>query len=284
MIRTFALSILIATCVLTPYLLFGHRSLVYVLMGVALASVSYLVFYRRLEFLAAGSTHAALFATSLAILVEYHTGVSYYLTSVCLGLMVVYIAGALIRSGMDPQKASAIIVSASSALAVISAHYVLRTVPGRVSLASLVLGDPLLISRDEALFGVTASIAVIVAVTVVRTEVVESSIDTVSARIAGVRVNLLELFVYTIVGFSSVVMLRLAGYVMEHVFLLLPAISSARFSSTTSEHFLSTLLVGAFAASIGYALGYVLKLAPTGVTGIVIIAIWLVFSASRWGR
>lgn len=284
MTRVASILAAVAACVLLVYVFFGYRPLAYVLMGTALASVSYVVYYRRLEFLAAGSTHAALFATSLAVLVEHYTGVTYYYASIPLGLLVVYIAGLLIKSGMDPGKASAVVVSSSSALAVVSAHYALRTVPGRISLSALVLGDPLLLTRDEVVLGALASIVIVLAVAMMRSDVVESSIDAVSARLAGIHVNLLEISIYTVIGFSAVALLRFAGYVMEHVFLLLPAIASSGLSRTTSEHFLFTILVGAMSASIGYTFAVFLKLAPTGVTGIAIIVLWVLSRGMGWKK
>lgn len=276
------LAAITACLAVLAFLGFGYHVVVYTLMGVALASVSYVVYYKRLEFLAAGSTHAALLAVALGVVLEYYTGVSYYLAAVPVGLLVVYAAGALVRLGLDPGKASATIISASSALAVIATYYALRLVPGRVSLSALVLGDPLLLTREEALFGAVVSIATLLAILSVRVVVVETSVDEVSTRLAGVNTLLYDFAVYTIIGIATIAMLRFAGYVMEHVFLLLPATAAARFSRSSKDHLVQTMTVGAVSAMLGYVVSYTVGLAPTGVTGLMLIGMLVAGYAGGW--
>lgn len=249
-----------------------HRGLAYVAMGTAMAATSYIVYYKKLEFLAAGSTHSALLATAVGLVVEHYAGVGYYLVSIPLGLLLVYVAGALTRKrGVSPEKASAIIVSAASALAVIVVYYALTAIPARLSLSALILGDPLLLTRNEVYLALTISALLLLCVTVIHRVVVELSVDPVSASLAGVHVELYELLSYTVIGIASVGLLRLAGYVMEHVLLLLPAIVASAYAKSSKEHFVLTVLVGGFAASLGYFAGLLFYTVPTGVTGLVLI-------------
>jgi zinc/manganese transport system permease protein len=262
----------------------AYRGLAYVAMGLALAAVSYVVYYKRLEFLAAGSTHAALFAAVVGLLAEHYTGVSYLAFSLPAGLSLVYAAGFMVKKGSSPGKAAAVVVSAASALAVLSAHYVFARVPARVSLSALILGDPLLLTRSEALVATVVSAALVSAALAARRVVVELSVDPVSVELAGVKAGLYELASYTLIGVAAVGLLRLAGYVMEHVLLLLPAIAASAYSSSTREHMLLTLLLGAFSASLGYVVGVVFNTVPTGASGLLLIGALLLRYLMRWVR
>ncbi|MEM4912668.1 MAG: metal ABC transporter permease [Desulfurococcaceae archaeon] len=252
-----------------------YRLIAYVAMGGAMAAISFVVYYRRLEFLAAGATHSALLAVVLGVLLEYYTGLNHYVLALLIGLAVIYAAGVLVKMGLTPEKASALLVSFTSASAVLSVHYALTMMPGRVSLSALILGDPLLLTVDEAVLGITLSFTIIAAVYLLRRAVVETSVDEVSAKIAGLNTAFYDLVVYTLIGAVTIGMLRLAGYVMEHVFVLLPALATAEFSGSTDEHLVLTITAGVLSALLGYLLSYLVRSIPTGVTGLLLLALFI---------
>lgn len=279
--RALAVLLLVVTAFTALYLALTSSLLrlllaAYVFMGLAFSAVSYIVYYKKLEFLAAGSVHAALFTVALGVLLEALTGVSYYVYALLTGLLIVCAAGFASGRLISPEKASAIVVSSTSATAVLLSYYILTRMPGRVSLSALILGDPLLLTELEAYAAIASSLAVLAATLAIRLVLVEISADSVGARLAGASTVLYELVAYMLIAFTTVGLLKLAGYVMEHVLLMLPAISAAVASKSTREHFALTLLYGAFSSSTGFLLARVFGASPTGLTGVVLILLLLV--------
>ncbi|MEM0000310.1 MAG: metal ABC transporter permease [Desulfurococcaceae archaeon] len=257
------------------------RVLAYVFMGLALSSISTLTYYRRLEFLAAEAVHVSLLAVTLGTLLEYYTGLTYMAYAVITGLLPVYATAIMIRRGFSQEKASAVIVSLTSALSVITIHYALTSAPVRYSLSGLILGDPLLLTRVDAVTALAISLGLFIVVTLTFQEVVETSIDAESASLLGIRVRLYDFVAYTAIGVASVGLLKLAGYVMEHVLLLLPAITASSYSTGVKAHYMNTVLLGTSLTALGYALSYVLNTAPTGLTGILLFVVLVIGHVKR---
>lgn len=246
------------------------RVLAYVFMGLALSSVSTFIYYKRLEFLAAGAVHASLLAVTLGILLEHYTGLTYIVYAAVTGLFPVYATAIMIKYGFSQDKASAIVISLTSALSVIIIHYTLTSIPVRYSLSGLILGDPLLLTRTDAAIALAISLGLFILVTLTFQEVIETSINVELASVLGVRVWFYDFVAYTIIGVASVGLLKLAGYVMEHVLLLLPAITASLYSTSTKTHYVNTVLLGASLTALSYALSYILNTAPTGLTGVML--------------
>lgn len=265
------LFILFTTSFITMILYDPLKILAYVSMGIALSSTSLIIYYRRLEFLAAESVHIALLAVTLGYILEYYTGISLIIYSLIIGLFLVYTTALLIKLGLAQEKASAIIIALVSALTVISIHFSLMKIPMRYSLSSLMLGDPLLLTKQESIIAILISVGLATMVVLFIRELIEISIDPVSASVLGLRTWFYEILVYFIVGVASVGLLRLAGYVMEHVLLLSPAIIASLFSNSISEHYLITVLLGSSLTSMGYVLSIILNTTPTGLTGLLLL-------------
>jgi zinc/manganese transport system permease protein len=256
----------------------GLNGVAYMLMAMSMGAVSFIVYYRRLEFLAAGSVHASLLSVTVGHVIA-HSLVGFsdiyvyivLLVGMSLGLAIVYFVGLLIRTGFSQEKASAIMVSTTTTLSVIAMHYAITHIPARYSLSSLILGDPLLVSSDEAVLGIVISIGVIVGVAIGRRVIVEMSIDEVSTSILGVKAPLYDALTYTLIGVTAIGLLRFAGYVAEHVLLLIPAQVGALYARSLRDHYYGTILLGVTSASVGYAGALLLNMPPVGVTGLFLI-------------
>jgi zinc/manganese transport system permease protein len=256
------------------------RSTAFILMATAMSSTSFLVYYKRLEFLAAGSVHTSLLAVTLGYIGAYYVlgGVesmhgysTVFLLAITVGLVIIYLIGVLIRRGVSQEKASAIGVSLATTLSVIAIQYALTTIPIRYSLSSIILGEPLLISRDEAIIGIAISLSILVLSILFHREIVETSIDPISASLTGIKTGVYDFLVYTLIGFSSIGLLKFAGYVMEHVLLLLPATIAVYYSGSLREHYVGTLVIGISSSSIGYSLSLLSNTPPAGLTGLILI-------------
>lgn len=268
------------------------RAIAFVLMGIAMSSTSYIVYYKRLEFLAAESVHISLFSITLAYIIVYSLiGVQDYvlytynvlLVAFINGLFLVYLVALMIKRGLSQEKASAIVVSLTTAFSVIAIQYALTNMPMQYSLSSIILGEPLLMRREEALIGVIISLIIVITTSLLRREIVNTSIDPVSASLAGVKISLYDFIIYTLIGVTSIGLLRFAGYVMEHVLMLLPATITVFYSRNMREHYIGTLVLGASASAAGFALSIYLDTPPAGLTGVLMI-IPLVIGLIREGR
>jgi len=257
------------------------RVLAFTLMGLAFSSVSVVVYYRRLEFLAAEAVHASLLAVTAGVVLEHYTGLTYIAYAVVLGLGLVYSTALMIERGLSQDKATAVVVSLSSALSVLVIHYALTNIPLKYSLTGLVLGDPLLLTREDAIVVSAVSACISALLLLSSGEIVETSIDPVLASILGVNTRLYSFLAYTAIGVSATVLLKAAGYVMEHVFILLPAIVASTYSEGVRAHFADTVLLGTSLASVGYALSLALNTAPTGITGVMLFLLLLIGYAWR---
>ncbi|MEM4756739.1 MAG: metal ABC transporter permease [Desulfurococcaceae archaeon] len=263
--------ILSITCYHDP-----RRFFAYISMGIIFGITSVIVYYKRLEFMAAGITHAGFLSVVLGYLLEYYTGVNLYVYAVLMGLVIIYSAMMLIERGFDPGKASAVLVSSTSALSVLISYYVLTSIPVRFSVSSIVFGDPLLITSEEVILIISLALVLLIATPFFIYELISTSIDKVSASIAGVRVSLLNALAYTILGLSVIALLRVSGYIMEHVMVLLPSITAVYYADNLREHVVSTILVSIFACSAGFSLSLILGLSPTGTTGLVLITMFII--------
>ncbi|MEM4490349.1 MAG: metal ABC transporter permease [Desulfurococcaceae archaeon] len=248
----------------------------FMLMGLVMSTISIIVYYRKLEFLTAESVHISLFAVTLSYILNFYFNLPIFIPAIMFGLLIIYLSLYMVHRGLGQEKASAVIVSSTSALSVISIYYVLTTIPAQYSLSSIMLGDPLLLTRSDSLLAIFFSVALFFVVMIFLKEIIETSIDPVSASLTGIRVRFYDLVTYTAIGLSSIVFLRLAGYVMEHVLMLLPAIASTFYSSSSREHVVNTLLLGVSASAAGFAASIYLNTAPTGLTGIIILITFII--------
>lgn len=252
------------------------RFLAYVSMGVALSAVSIVVYYKKAELLAAESVHIGLFTVTLGYIVEYLYDVPTLLIALFTGLLLIYFTNYVAHLGVPIEKASAVIVSFTSAMSVLAIHYALIYIPVRYSLPGIILGDPLLITRFEAITATCISIVVLLIVLLTVKELVNTSIDPISASLTGLRTRVYDLLAYTIIGLTAIGLLRLAGYVMEHVLLLLPAIVASLYSNSLREHVVNTILIGGSFSALGFALAKDLNTSPTGLTGLLIMILIII--------
>jgi len=253
----------------------------FILMGLAMSAVSIIVYYRRLEFLTAESVHVSLFAVTLGYIVNYLLNIPVLLCAFIAGLLLIYSTQYMMYKGLSQEKSSAVIVSSTSAFSVMLMYYALTTMPARYSLSSIILGDPLLLTRFDSSLAIFFSIALFILVIIFIREIIETSIDPVSASLTGVKVKYYDVLTYTAIALASIGFLRLAGYVMEHVLMLLPAIASSFYSSSLKEHVVDTLLLGVSATATGFAASLLLNTIPTGLTGLILLLVFLLGSVLR---
>jgi len=106
-----------------------------------------------------------------------------------------------------------------------------RPVTAQVSLWSYILGDPLLSTWSDVAYALVVSAAVAALSIILYRKEVLIGVDRDYAMLIGLNVKLHDYAVVTLLTVASVGLLRVVGFVLEHVVLLLPsaiAVSIAR--------------------------------------------------------
>ena len=249
--------------------------------GLGFGALSSLVYSRRLMFLAAASPHAAFLAASLALPLSAMLGGPVELYTLVIGLLVIYSAGLLVHKRVDPDEATSIMVSASSSLGALAMFYAVREYPS-ARITSIVIGDPLLASRTDAVVTVLVGLLVLVVALLSAREVYYAGIDPDDARLSGLRLWAYDAALYTLIGLTAVGMVRVVGFVMEHVLILLPGAIGATITRGVYPSLLLSSSLGLFAGLTGIFLAVNLDLAPSPVAGTILVIAYL--AAWLWRR
>ncbi|ABN69477.1 ABC-3 protein [Staphylothermus marinus F1] len=250
--------------------------IVMVSAGIAYGFMSNIVSVRKLYFLAGASPHAALFAVVLSIPIAYYlfSGAQFIL-SIIIGLLLIYLVGYSIYKGINTDIATAVFVGFTAAGSVIVAYYVLINYPIEFDLTALILGDPLLTSFSDALIALT--IAAISGLLIILTyrEQLSIGINRESAYLAGINVKIYDLVVFTLLGLTAIGLLRMVGYILEHVLILLPASIALSSARSAYQALRISVLTALTASLIGLHLGIIFDLAPSGLTGLILLIYYL---------
>jgi len=244
--------------------------------GLAYGVLSAIVAVRRLYFLAAASPHVALLAIALAIPTASFFGGYELLYAIAYSIIVIYTAGYLIRKGIDANIATSVIVGFTASLSILVVYYVLSSYPIEFSLSAIIMGDPLLASWDEAVVALLLAISVAILTLLTYREQVSLGVDRDMARLVGVNDKVYDVLAYTLLGLCTVGLLRVVGYILVHVLVLLPpSIAVIRGRSAWDTVNLS-ILVAVTASLTGLHMGVLLDLSPTGLTGLALVIMYIV--------
>ncbi len=252
--------------------------------AIGFGSLSSILAARRFFFLGGAAPHSALMAVALSIPLAYLFGGSFVFWSILIGILLIYVAGYSIYKGVDPDIATAVFVSFTASGGVLAAYYALVNYPIGFDLASLIIGDPILATASDVLLALTTSLITFTAVILTYREQLSLGIDRDSARLSGLRVFLYDFLIFTILGLTMIVYLRIAGYILEHVLVLLPA-SIAVSRARSSFEALEVSLVTALSSSLlGLHTGILFNLSPSGLTGLYLLLFYLVAVQPWVGR
>ena len=249
-------------------------------VGMAAASLAFgfasvVIAARRLYFLAGAAPHSALLAATLSIPIAFAFGGSMYLYAVPISILLVYIAGYMIFRGVDPDIATSIMVALSASGSVLAVYYVKTSYPVPFDVTAIVFGDPLLVGRREALLAAATAAAIAAIVLATYPENVYLGVDRDSARVTGLRVWLYDLTFFTILGLSVAVMVKVVGFILEHIFALLPGAAVAMSARSSREALVGSVVLAYTAMGIGAGLSILTGLAPSGCAGLVMLLLYL---------
>ncbi|WP_440059121.1 metal ABC transporter permease [Thermogladius sp. 4427co] len=238
--------------------------------------LSIIVAYRRLFYLAAEMPHVSFLAVTIGILVSYYIARGMEIPiSIAIGLALVYVVGYMIHKRIEPSIATSIFVGSATSLSVIAAYFVLTRIPVAYSITSLIIGDPLLVGFSDILACIIILIITLTAFVLTYHEQASIGLDEVAVRIAGVDTRIYNFIAYTLLGLNTVGMLKIAGYIMEHVFILMPPAIAFALSKSYKGAVYSAVLSGIFSSLLGLHLSIVFNLAPSGTAGLIMLLLYV---------
>ncbi len=252
--------------------------------AVGFASISVLVAVRRVYFLAAGLSHASLVSAVLAIPLYMLSGVEGWVWATLLTVLMVVAFGFLFERGRDPERVSAVFVSFTASAAVLAMYYVLTSYPYTAELWAYVLGDPLLVTWRDLAPAVAGAVVALGYSILTYWEHVCIGVDRDTARLAGLRVKLYDVSLLAVLAATTVLLLRIVGFVLAHVFVLLPGVVAVTVSPRASMVPLTALTVALVSGVVGLAIGVALDVAPSGVIGLIMLTFYLTSLALRGRR
>lgn len=253
--------------------------------AVAYGALSTLVAARRLYFLAGASPHAALFAVILSLPLSAALGMgTEIIWSIVIGVLLIHIAGYAIHRGIDSDIATSVFVASTASGSVLAGYYVLTRYPVEFDIASLIIGDPLLTSLNDIIFASIIASVTFLGVYLTYREQISLGIDRDSAYLSGMSVKVYDLLIFTLLGVVAIGMLRIVGYILEHILILLPSSIALTTAKTMNEALEISIVTALTASLIGLHTGIIFNLSPAGLTGLILLiyyVISLMFSSKK---
>jgi len=249
--------------------------LVFVCAGVSYGVLSSLVAARRLYFLAGASPHAALLAAILSIALTSIAGINTYFWALLLGIALLYIAGFMIYRGLDADIATSVFISLTSALSVIAIYFILTNFRYSADVLSIIVGNPLLISWPDVVFLIALTLAITLPTLLTYYENVYLGIDREDAITSGSRLWLYDLITFTVLALATVGIIKVVGFVLEHVLILLPGSIAIASSRNSKEALLTSLITSLSMALLGLGLASTFNIAPSGMIGLLLLIIYV---------
>ena len=245
--------------------------------AIAYGFLSPIVAARRLYFLAGALPHSALLAAIISIPLARVTPVlSEYFWAILVGLLLTYIVGYMIHSGIDPDVATASFVSFTASASVVSIYFVLTAFPVETNITAIIIGDPLLASYSDALFALAVALAGLLFVSLTYCEQVCIGVDRDSVRLTGINMKFYDIVVFTLLAITTVALIKIVGFVLEHVLILLPASIAITVSNSSREALFYSIFSSIIASLGGLYLAITVNTAPAGVTGFILLSLYIV--------
>lgn len=250
--------------------------LVALLSAIVFGSISPLVAARRLYFLAVEASHIALSAATFSIVLANTTPINHEVFwAIALGLLAIYVMGFAIHKGMSPDIVTSIATAASISGSVIAIHLILTRYRISYSLWSLLLGDPLLISRIDLYILTILSIATLAISIAIYKVVIYVGVDRDGALLTFKNANVYDFLFFTALGISSIALLRIVGYIIEHILILLPALVSMNLVEGSKKIMLISIYVSIASTLLGFIFSLKTNIAPAGAVGVIALLMYI---------
>ncbi len=240
--------------------------------GLSLGGLSALVGVRRLFFLAAAVPHTALFSVSLGLLLENSVGGGFRLWGLLANSLLLLVAwGLMQRVEQQADRVVALLVGGTSSASVLLLYYLTTRQGAGYSVASLVLGDPLLADEASSLVALSVGLAVAVySITTFREHVMIGA-NRLTALLAGIHAGLYDVSLLLVLSTATVVLLDIVGFILAHILLLLPGSAALTAARRAAEILPLSLTLALTSSLLGLSASLETSLSPVGLLGMVLL-------------
>ncbi|MCS7103586.1 MAG: metal ABC transporter permease, partial [Candidatus Korarchaeum sp.] len=104
------------------------------------------------------------------------------------------------------------------------------------------------------------------------------------ARISGVKIGFYDVIAALSLAIATIGLLKVTGFVLEHVMILLPGITAASLAKSLRGFFIQAFTISLLGGLGGLMLGLLTGLAPSGCVGLVLLSLFLVSLIGRGGK
>ncbi len=253
--------------------------IVLVLTSIVYGITSTIITARRMQFLAAASVHSALLVSLMAIPIVFMLGIDFriygVLMAIALGFILLLIFDSIMRLGVDETIATSIFVALTASLSVVLMQYILTRYSLEVDVLAYILGDPMLVSwYDITLLTILSVIAISLALLTLREQIC-LGIDRDSVRVSGLKVTLYDMGFYLVLTISTIGFLRIVGFIIEHVLILMPASIAVLISDTAYNAVIMSIAIAMIASLVGLLLALYFSISPSGLIGLILFTAYV---------
>ncbi len=251
---------------------FMQRAIVVgVVLAALLALLGVFVVLKKMSFFSEGIAHASLSGVAIGLLTAVTPLYMALAVSVVFAVMIFLLET---KYKIHSDTAIGIIFSSGMALGVVLMSFS----PGyQPELISFLFGNILAIKPLELWLILIGGILVFIFVLVNLRKLILLSLDTESAYMSGVNVNLLTLSLYVVLALSVVFGIKVLGVILVSALLIIPVSISKIFSNSFKKLLVLSVIVSEVVVLLGIYLSYVLNLS-TGPVIVLVGAVFFIFS------
>ncbi|MEZ0346649.1 MAG: metal ABC transporter permease [Infirmifilum sp.] len=250
--------------------------IVIVSSSLAFSALSPIITARRLNFFASSLPHSALLSVSLGYLASYLLKGDPAFWAILISVPLSYLQTFLIQRGVDENTATSVFVAFTTSASVASLYYILTMFPSQVSLWSYILGDPLLVAWEDVVKAAIISLTLTALCILIYEKEVMIGVDREYAQLNGINVRFHDYLVITLLTVASVSLLRIVGFVIEHVVMLLPSAIALTVARNSHEMLWISIASALLSGILGLFVAVAVNLAPSAAFGLVLVTIYLV--------
>lgn len=246
-------------------------------LGLTFGFLSVIIASRKLFFLSAASPHISLFTITLALLASSKVDLTTMLLAVLIGVVIVDLTGLTVSKGFDQDATIGLVTGLTTSLTVLTIYFIATLKPFGFNIYSLMIGDPLLTTLEEALVALAIAIVTATVVSLTYREQVLISFDRESARIAGLNTWIYDVLAYTLIGVNSIGLMKITGYILLHVLLLIPPSTIQNLRKNMWETLIFSVISTLYISALSLHLSVLLNVPPTGVMGLLFFVYYILF-------
>lgn len=239
--------------------------------GASLGGLSVLMGVRRLFFLAAAVPHAALLSASLGLLASDVLGGGYRVWGVVFNIVLTGLAWRLTALSHASERRVALLLGSMGSLSVIVLYHLAGRLGVGFGVASIVLGDPLLVTGWAAALVVGLGLGVLLYVGLTFREHTVIGVNRPQALLSGLRVSLYDASLALLLGVAGFLLLEVVGFILSHILFLLPGSAALSVARRGSEAVLVGFSLSLSSSMLALALSLASGLSPSGLLGVVVM-------------